>query len=58
MLKKDFVVDFSNAKASLINDRDYTSMRLFNEIADNLVVKVVDVYPVDVLALVFLLLLF
>ena len=57
LLKQHRVGDLANIEASLVHDRNDPLVRLVNQLADDHVVEVVDVLPLDPLPLVLLLLL-
>lgn len=53
--QQHFVVDFANSETRFVHDSDYTFMRCFDQVANNLVVEIINVRPRDALTLVFLL---
>ena len=57
LLKKHRVGDLADVEARLVHDRDDPLVRLVDQLADDHVVEVVDVLPLDPLPLVLLLLL-
>ena len=57
LLEKHRVGDLPNVEARLVHDRDDPLVRLVDQLADDHVVEVVDVLPLDPLPLVLLLLL-
>ena len=57
MLEQRLVVHIADAVARLVHDGDDALVRLLDQVAYNFVVEVVNVEPVNVLALVLLLLL-
>jgi hypothetical protein len=54
-LQKHFVVDFADSQTSLVNDGDNALVGCLNQVADDLVVEVINVGPCDAFALIFLL---
>lgn len=56
--QQHLVVDFADGQASLVHDGDDSLMRRFHQVADDLIVEVIDVGPLDAFPLVFLLFLF
>lgn len=57
-LQEHLVVDLADVQARFVHDRDDALVRRLDQVADDLIVEVLDVGPRDAFSLVFLLLLF
>jgi hypothetical protein len=57
-LQEHLIIDFSDSQASLVHNRDNAFVRCLNQIANDLIVEVINVGPFNAFTLVLLLFLF